>query len=317
MKLISLIVLVITYPCFGQGLFPPSAGQIGTTAVHKDSSAIVAWVTSCDLIPGYVNIADPSLGFVSFGVPTDATGPSNPLVLSLGDSGSAIVSFEGVIFDGPGPDFAVFENSFSDDFLELAFVEVSSDGVTFVRFPATCNLQDSVQIGPFGSSDATEINNLAGKYRAQFGTPFDLLELAGHPNLDINQISHVKIIDCVGSLQPDFASHDQYGRRINDPYPSPFSSGGFDLDALGVIHYHQYTGLSKHGVSLSIFPNPTTGLISVHCNGFIKAEILTMEGRLIQTSERSTINCSSITNGYYIINVLTEKGIHNQIFIKR
>jgi len=69
--------------------------------------------------------------------------------------------FIGIIFSIlHGFDFAVFENSFNDSFLELAFVEVSSDGINFVRFPATSNTQTDVQITGFGTIDPTYINNL-------------------------------------------------------------------------------------------------------------------------------------------------------------
>jgi hypothetical protein len=115
--------------------------------------------------------------------------------------GSAILTFQNPISNGTGFDFAIFENSFNDVFLELAFVEVSSDGVNYIRFPATSNTQTTTQIGPFDNTgDATKLNNLSGKYRAQYGTPFDLQELTGNPLLNINAITHIKIIDVVGSI---------------------------------------------------------------------------------------------------------------------
>ena len=33
-----------------------------------------------------------------------------------------------------------------------------------------------------------------------------------------------------------YASYDSQGNIINDPFPTPFETGGFDLDAIGVIH---------------------------------------------------------------------------------
>ena len=59
--------------------------------------------------------------------------------------------------------------------------------------------------------DATKLNNLAGKYKAQYGTPFDLNELDGISGLDINYISHVKIIDCIGTIDSNFGSFDSFG----------------------------------------------------------------------------------------------------------
>ena len=80
-------------------------------------------------------------------------------VVSLGDGGYGILTFDEPIDNGLGWDFAVFENSFSDDFLELAFVEVSSDGINFFRFPATSLTQDIVQVGGFGNIDANELDH--------------------------------------------------------------------------------------------------------------------------------------------------------------
>ena len=55
-------------------------------------------------------------------------------MVSLGKGGSITLSFDPPVSNGDGWDFAVFENGFEDTFLELAYVEVSSDGVVFVRF---------------------------------------------------------------------------------------------------------------------------------------------------------------------------------------
>ena len=61
--------------------------------------------------------------------------------VSLGDGGTVVLTFPQPIGDVPGPDFAVFENGFkafdNSFFLELAHVEVSSDGVNFYRFPSS------------------------------------------------------------------------------------------------------------------------------------------------------------------------------------
>ena len=81
--------------------------------------------------------------------------------MSLGDGGVAILTFKYPIKNETGNDFAVFENSFNDTFLELAFVEVSSDGIHYFRFPAVSNTQDTLQMGNDASIDARHLNNLA------------------------------------------------------------------------------------------------------------------------------------------------------------
>jgi hypothetical protein len=167
-------------------------------------------------------------------------------VVSLGDGGIATLTFSAAIFNGEGFDFAIFENSFSDDFLELAHVEVSSDGINFFRFPSVSLSPSDVQVESFGLLDATQIYNLAGKYRLFYGTPFDLQDLANELGLDINSMTHVRIIDVVGSILPEFATYDSQGNIINDPWPTPFPTSGFDLDAVGVIHQVGVNSLAKY-----------------------------------------------------------------------
>jgi len=236
--------------------YPPPAGQNGSTAIESSSAQFVAWATSCAVVRGYMDISTPDSGFASVGDESMATGEAGNGIISLGDNGQAVLQFALPITNGPGFDFAIFENSFSDDFLELAFVEVSSNGTDFFRFPAVSLSPTDVQTASFGSTDATKINNLAGKYRAGFGTPFDLNELSGIEGLDINHITHVKIIDVVGNIDPIYARYDSQQNIINDPWPTRFPSGGFDLDAVGVIHNTEYTSILEYTSDTKLFGNP-------------------------------------------------------------
>ena len=224
------------------GPYAPAAGQSGSDAVP--ASAPIAWATNvASLTRGPQNISDLKLGLASFGVEGNALGPANATtgngtpVVSLGDGGQITVSFANAITDGPGADFAVFENGVSDTFLELGFVEVSSNGTDYFRFASVSLTQTDTQIGSFGALDATNLSNLAGKYRAGFGTPFDLSELSGvSPLLDISHVRYVRILDAVGSINPAFATLDSQGHKVNDLWPTAFASGGFDLDAVGVLN---------------------------------------------------------------------------------
>lgn len=241
-----------------QGTYAPAAGMDGTTALYKDSSAFIDWAASCVVKRGLQDIAQASSDTASVGSSANVIGEADGnKVVSLGDGGEAIVQFNGSIFDGQGPDFAIFENAFNASFLELAFVEVSSDGVNYFRFPAHSLTDTNTAVGSFGSVDASNVNNLAGKYQANYGTPFDLNELAGINGLDIQKITHIKIVDVVGSLDDTYATKDSAGNKINDQYPTPFPSGGFDLDAVGVIHLTPL-GLQKIKVQeIRFYPNPT------------------------------------------------------------
>ncbi len=260
--LLFLGVASVTAVMASGGPYAPPAGQSGSSAIHKDSSIITSWAIDCALVRGPKDIAKPDSGLAEFGIAGDGTGLPGQGIVSLGDGGTATLRFSGYVYDGAGPDFAIFENSFSDDFLELGFVEVSSDGQNFYRFESVSLTQDTAQVNGFGSLDATDIHNLAGKYRADYGTPFDLEEMAGVPGLDIDSITHIRIIDVIGTIDTSYASRDGAGRIINDPYPTNFESGGFDLDAVGVIHLRDTTptAIARHELStFRIYPNPARG----------------------------------------------------------
>ncbi|MBK8659823.1 MAG: T9SS type A sorting domain-containing protein [Bacteroidetes bacterium] len=246
--------------------FAPAAGWPGTTALPADTSLFTSWATMCQLQRGYLDIATPDSGFVTFGDEVAATGKAGENgFVSLGDGGIATLTFSAPIMNGEGYDFAVFENGFlfgapGEAFLEFAFVEVSSDGVNFYRFPATSHLQDTVQI-PMTGINCALVNNLAGKYVYGFGTPFDLEDVKNVIGLDANSITHVRIVDVIGTVNNTFASLDMNGRKINDPYPTPFPSGGFDLDAVGVIHSLQPSAqISITNNSIRVYPNPVPAL---------------------------------------------------------
>jgi Secretion system C-terminal sorting domain len=273
--------------------FAPPAGVPGTSAIYKDSSVFTSWATGCSIVRGPQDISNTALGVATTGDSSMALGiaGSNGIV-SLGDGGQATLTFAQPITNGPGWDFAVFENSFDGFFLELAFVEVSSDGINFVRFPAISTTQDTVQVGGFGQLDATKLNNLAGKYIALYGTPFDLNELVGSPGLDINSITHVRVVDVVGCIQPAFASYDANNNPVNDPWNTPFGSSGFDLDAVGVINFSTSIAPSDFISSLAVYPVPliNTGKVSftLKAPADLKIEILTLAGQ--------TLQCTSLTN---------------------
>ena len=261
--------------CLSLGLFAqsyaPAAGQPGSTAIHFSDSQFTSWATSVEVNRGYVNIEDTTIEAMgdnraSFGSPALAIGPasSDPAdVVSLGDKGWAVLQFAQPVINGSGYDFAVFENSFSDTYLELAHVEVSSNGVDFVRFPSHSEVQDEVQIHGFGATDPKMIYNLAGKYRGGYGTPFDLEELTGISYLDVNNITHIKIIDVVGSVG-DSATFDSYGNKINEPFSTPYESGGFDLDAVGVIHQALNIDIEEKEKIVHVFPNPARETLTIN-----------------------------------------------------
>ena len=221
------LILTLLFPALlNAGSFSGAAGTSGSDAISKDSSLFVAWANG-NLTPEYGTDVDGT-----WKTPQKAYGKAvggSFDIVCLGNGGRITMYFPRPIKNGQGADFAVFENGISNTFLELAFVEVSSDGVNFFRFP---NRSEGIaKVGAFGNVDPTTLNGLAGKHRAGYGTPFDLSALPFSPLLDLENIRFVRIVDIIG----DGSVKDSEGFPIYDPTPTT-GSGGFDLDAIGVIH---------------------------------------------------------------------------------
>ena len=315
MKRISILLLALV-PTMLWAQFAPEAGVAGTTAMHADSSAFVAWATGVEVERGPMNITDPSLGMASFGPDLSvALGkPGGTMdVVSLGDGGSATLTFASPIYNGPGPDFAVFENGLVNAqdnticFLELAFVEVSSDGVNFFRFPAVSKVQNTEQLGGFDCIHASLIHNFAGKYAVFYGTPFDLDEVEDNALLNKNKITHVRIIDVVGNIDPEYASYDSEGHAVNDPWPTPFNSCGFDLDAVGVIYdIAHYDVPESQMEAVAVYPNPVKDRMTVQAENLQSVEVYNLVGQLVMTSTSSVIDMNDMNEGIYFVRVMAD-----------
>ena len=138
-------------------------------------------------------------------------------VLSLGHAGSITLGFNPrVIIDQPGPDFLVFENAFwinnstEHVFAELGQVEVSEDGVEWHRYD--CQQDDHPAINCAGYTPTKSFSLTEPLDHATCGgDAFDLADLG------LERARFVRITDL--SL---------YG---SEP------SAGFDLDAVGLIHF--------------------------------------------------------------------------------
>jgi len=218
--------------------------------------------------------------------PNKALGPAtgnNFDIVSLGDldrqqidaglpPGQITLSFSEPIRDVNGYDFAVFENGLISQldtaagsiagqmFAEFGYVEVSSNGRDFVRFPAVSLTR--APVGPYGTIEISNVYNLAGKHPNAngicIGTPFDLREIADRPDVisgvvDINNIKYVRIVDIPGS--GDF--YDQATAHIDSgTWPSwdyyannhpiydawvTWGSGGLDVEAVGVLKEQKYS----------------------------------------------------------------------------
>ena len=304
---------------FNAPLFSPRSDKAGSIDISKTSTTFVNWASTCTVTRGHQDIATPSSALASAGAELNAVGASDGTIVSLGDSGIAVLTFPHSITNGAGADFAVFENAFANtpsgglSFAELAFVEVSSDGENFFRFPAVSNTDPTLQTGSFAYTDPQLLHNLAGAALSGYGTPFDLEELSGTVGLDINKITHVKIIDAIGSIDSAYACKDKNGNAVNDPWKTAFGSGGFDLEAVGVLHENSLTGLissTKNTSLISIYPNPAADLVHVSfarndSEGMLQLVDLTgtlmSSQEIVSGTEKTSLELSNLKQGIYMM----------------
>jgi len=141
-------------------------------------------------------------------------------VVSLGLGGEIVLTFgEAVIVNGPGPDFAVYENAFyvggdpTKIFSELAEVSVSQNGVDWQTFPCDPN-----HVGPTWPGCAGATPTL--------------------PCEDSPESTHA--VDCGGDLfdLDDLGLDSARYVRIRDlSQAGAAPSAGFDLDAVGLLYW--------------------------------------------------------------------------------
>ena len=170
----------------------------------------------------------PSAGFGAAELPRIVLGPPRGLgasqgsvdVVSLGNGGRITVSFDdNAVVDGEGDDLVIFENPFWGGtllFAELAFVEVSPDGVDWYAFPWDAGTWE----GLAGREPvlANPANGMDPLDPASGGDRFDLADVG------LDFVRFVRITDA-GSLVDDPGNHSYAGTK-----------GGFDLDAAAAIH---------------------------------------------------------------------------------
>ena len=142
------------------------------------------------------------------------TGGGSLDVLSLGKQGEIVLAFTDYgLVDGEGPDLLVFENPFTG-WYEPGRVAVSDDGINWMEWP--CDPADASGVYPGCAGVALVYANSSNGIdptdpATAGGDAFDLADLG------ITQARYVRIQD--GGLA-DYSGN----------------SGGFDLDALAVIH---------------------------------------------------------------------------------
>lgn len=179
-------------------------------------------------------------------------------VYQLGVGGRVVLKLGQIMGDGPGTDLVVYENpfyvqgEFGTAWVECATVAVSSDGVTFARFPTSY----SGPPGPF-QVGGLFLGSLVTRYRGFAGVNpvsahpasggvdpkdipfgggdcFDLADLADHPDVlsgavDLFSIRYVELVDVEAGVATDDA-----GVKVWDCGNPMFACA--DIDAVAAIN---------------------------------------------------------------------------------
>ena len=136
----------------------------------------------------------------------------------------------------------------------------------------------------------------------------------------------MKIIDVIGSIDSNFCNYDQYLNKINDPFPTPFPSSGFDLDAVGVINQGPVNIILESSENILENFRVINGMVifdlkSVQKADF-KAEIFDLSGKIIfqknykyNLEATQNIDIQSYKNGIYLLNISTQSQSITQKFV--
>lgn len=173
---------------------------------------------------------------------------------SLGVQGWTVLQLDEAAFDGAGTDLIVCENAFfvsgapGTAFVEAVFVEVSTDGNTFVRFPAEYG-GPAVQSPPFAGVRPEWYFGFAGVLPVSAdpakgvdplhlvhggGDAFDLGDLADDPavvagDVDLYDIRYVRLVDVRSGVDTDDLGTEVFDAGLD-------ASASADIDALVVVN---------------------------------------------------------------------------------
>ncbi len=205
-------------------------------------------------------------------------------ICSLGLGGTITLGLHrGVIVDGPGADFTVFENAFRYGagriYAEPATVEVSRDGVTWTLFPF-----DSASGRGLAGTTPTTGRDPYDPLRSG-GTSYDLADVA------MDSVRWVRITDVTRMILSNPKS------PLYDP-----TLTGFDLDVVLALH------ATDVAWDVSITPVVTTSLVELALPRPSTSQIMDVTGRIIATDRHdagiTTIDLAWLPRGWYYVIVI-------------
>lgn len=218
-KLLILGSCALLGPAIGCG---DAASDADDAAASPYASEVVDFVPGEGSGHGRALMPEPVLGAPD-GAQREEPAAKPSQVLSLGAGGEIVLGFERPIADGPGADFIVFENAFyvqgdpAHVWAELGEVSVSADGETWHTFTCDAEPAEPGQWPGCAGWTPTEV------FDADTLVPLDP-EVTGGDAFDL------------ADLGVDSARYVRI-RDMLEETNSEADNVGFDLDAVGVVHF--------------------------------------------------------------------------------
>jgi hypothetical protein len=243
----------------------------------------------------------------SAGLYSQSASPEN--VCSLGLGGQIVVGFkDNAVYDGPGPDFTIFENAFLNPatnkiFAEPAIIEVSQDAVNYFLFPFdSLTLKGCAGITPiYGNKDPFNPEESGGD-------KFDLSDIG------LDYIRYIRITD-ISEMILDNPSHPYYDPTIT----------GFDLDAVVGLNLRKTgtsvnTDIKSDDFSFHFDHERNAGLLKNNMgNRNNSYYIYSVDGSLVlngSVDNEISLDLSNFADGMYLIVLRTKEKTECHEFFK-
>jgi hypothetical protein len=121
----------------------------------------------------------------------------------------------------------------------------------------------------------------------------------------------------IGSVNDSFGTRDSKGRIINDPWPTPFASSGFDLDAVAVVNGSLLNTQEIELAGVKVYPSLARVNEPIHISGQedMSIEVFNQRGQTILKTNETEIKLDA--SGLYIFQVTLRDRVFTQKVVIR
>ena len=92
-------------------------------------------------------------------------------------------------------------------------------------------------------------------------------------------------------------------------------------DNLFIDDIHVGTGVGindVNNINVAVYPNPASDKLNIEGEGISEVQLMDINGRTVMTANNGgMLNIASLTNGVYVIRVVTAEGVHTQKIVKQ